>query len=249
MVRIENRILSPTAINTYLSCPRKFYLRYIKKLRTKPSIYLIRGQIVHQTICRFHGNHPRIATGMPLGKIRQELLGIFNDLWEKADYQLNALGLSFEQIEFYHDESELMLLNFSHWFYKHEMPIPDLSEARIFSNNLSTMGIIDAVHKRDDSLVLVDYKTSKHAKITDDMMRQAALYALLYEDKYKVVPDTVYIHFLKDPKDPQPIHIDEALLDYGKIVIESVREKTMSQDKESYPCTCGGYCERDFIKG
>jgi CRISPR/Cas system-associated exonuclease Cas4 (RecB family) len=186
---------------------------------------------------------------MPLGKIRQELLDIFNDLWEKADYQLNALGLSLEQIEFYHDESELMLLNFSHWFYKHEMPVPELSEVRLLSRNLSVMGIIDAVHKKDDSVVLVDYKTSKHAKITDDMMRQAALYALLYEDKYKVVPETVWIHFLKDPGDPQPIHIDDALLSYGNILIESVREKTMSQDKESYPCTCGGYCERDFIKG
>ena len=248
MVRIEKRILSPTAINTYLSCPRKFYLRYIKRLRTRPSIYLIRGQIVHKTICQFHRSHPRIETGMPLGKIRDELLGIFNELWEKADYQLNSLGLSKEQIEFYHDDSELMLFNFSHWFYKNEMPTPDLSEARILSRNLSLMGIIDAVHKRDDMVVLVDYKTSKHARITNDMMRQAALYALLYEDRYKIVPDAVWIHFLKDPGDPQPIHIDDALLNYGKILIQSVREKTASQDKESYPCTCGGYCERDFIK-
>ena len=36
VIRIANRILSPTDINTYLSCPRKFYLRYIKKLPTKP---------------------------------------------------------------------------------------------------------------------------------------------------------------------------------------------------------------------
>ena len=63
VVRIEDRILSPTAINTYLSCPRKFYLRYIKKLRTRPSIHLIRGQIVHQTLHQFHKNHPQISQG------------------------------------------------------------------------------------------------------------------------------------------------------------------------------------------
>ena len=249
MVKIGNRILSPTAINTYLTCPRKFYLRYIKRLRTRPSIYLIRGQIVHKTICQFHRNDPRIETGMPLGKIRYELLGIFKELWEKADYQLNSLGLCKEQIDFYHDDSELMLLNFSHWFYKNKMPTPDLCEARILSRNLSVMGIIDAVHKRGGKVVLVDYKTSKHARITNDMMRQAALYALLYEDRYKTVPDAVWIHFLKDPGDPQPIHMDDELLNYGKMLIQSVREKTVSQDRESYPCTCGGYCERDFIKG
>ena len=136
MVRIENRILSPTAINTYLSCPRKFYLRYIKKLRTKPSIYLIRGQIVHKTLQLFHRDHPQISPEMPLKKIREELLGIFNDQWEKAIERLNSLGLSREQIEFYHDDSEVMLLNFSHWFYKNDMPSPDLTETRIFSRNL-----------------------------------------------------------------------------------------------------------------
>ena len=29
----KKRWLSPTAINTYLRCPRKFFLRYIKKLK------------------------------------------------------------------------------------------------------------------------------------------------------------------------------------------------------------------------
>lgn len=54
VIRIERRVLSPTAINTYLSCPRKYYLRYIKKRRTKPSIHLIRGSLVHKTIHAFH---------------------------------------------------------------------------------------------------------------------------------------------------------------------------------------------------
>ncbi len=111
------------------------------------------------------------------------------------------------------------------------------------------MGIIDAVHKWGDKIILVDYKTSKHARITNDIMRQAALYALLYDDRYGIMPDAVWIHFLKYPGDPQPIHIDDELLQYVKITIESVREKTRSQDKEDYPCTCGGYCERDFING
>ena len=93
---------------------------------------------------------------------------------------MDYLELTPEQIEFYHDDSELMLFNFSHWFYKHGMPSPDLTEARIFSKNLRLMGIIDAVHENQDKIILVDYKTSKNPKITDDIKRQAALYALLY---------------------------------------------------------------------
>ena len=71
------------------------------------------------------------------------------------------------------------------------MPTPDLSEIRILSRRLSLMGIIDAVQKRDDTVLLVDYKTSTHTRITNDMMRQAPLYALLYEGKYKIMPDAI----------------------------------------------------------
>jgi CRISPR/Cas system-associated exonuclease Cas4 (RecB family) len=249
VVRIEKRILSPTAINTYLFCPRKFYLRYIKRLRTKPSIHLIRGQIVHRTIHDFHKNHPRIAPGISLHALRQELLNIFERHWEEAKESLDSLGVTREEIGFYHDDSQLMLLNFSHWFYKNNMPSPDLSEAKIVSKTLSLMGIIDAVHEWPEKVILVDYKTSKNPVITNDIQRQAALYALLYQDKYKIVPEAVWIHFLKTPDDPQPIHIDDELLNYGRILIESVEEKTTSYDEQSYPCKCGGYCERDFTMG
>jgi CRISPR/Cas system-associated exonuclease Cas4 (RecB family) len=248
VVRIERRTLSPTAINTYLQCPRKFYLRYIKKRPTKPSIHLIRGKIVHRTIHDFHTRNPGMSSQTPLHAIRRTLLGMFREHWQEAQESLDSLGLTGEEIQFYRDDSERMLMNFSHWFVKHGMPTPDLSEAKIVSKNLSLMGIVDAVHQWPEKVILVDYKTSKNPVITSDMERQAALYALLYQDKYKVVPEAVWIHFLKNPDDPQPVHIDEELLSYGRILIESVQEKTRSYDEHSYPCTCGGYCEEDFIR-
>ena len=247
VVRIKNRFLSPTAVNTYLSCPRKFYYRYIQKLKTKPSIHLIRGQIVHQVLHRFHKNHPRIAPATEIAAIRQELLTTFNQLWDRAEGRLKALNMTQEQLEFYHDDSELMLFNFSHWFYKRQMPCPDLTEARLYSQTLRLMGIVDAIHETPDKVILVDYKTSKNPVITDDMKRQAAIYALLYQDKFNVIPDAVWIHFLVDPADPSPIHVDEHLLAYGKILVDSVREKTASENIGDYPCTCGGYCEKDLI--
>jgi hypothetical protein len=45
-----------------------------------------------------------------------------------------------------------------------------------------------------------------------------------------------------------PIHVDDELLQYGKILIQSVRKDTESKNENEYPCTCGGYCEKDFIK-
>lgn len=248
MVRIEKRILSPTAINTYQSCPRKFYLRYIKRLKTKPSIHLIRGLIVHKTLHQFNKNHTKTLPGIPLEKMCQELLTIFNKMWEESENSLNALGLPEEQIEFFHHDSELMLLNFGQWLFNNGLSTADLAETKMWSNNLRIMGIVDAVHIIGDKVILVDYKTSKYAKITEDIKRQAILYALMYQDKYGKAPDEVWIHFLKVQDDPLPIHIDENILEYGKVLIDSVHEKTTSKDEEDYPCKCGGYCERDFVK-
>ena len=59
MDNIPERILSPTSINTYLNCPRKFYLRYIQRLKSRPTIHLIRGQIVH----RFPDGDPTTTYG------------------------------------------------------------------------------------------------------------------------------------------------------------------------------------------
>ena len=246
MVRIEQRILSPTAINTYLSCPHKFYLRYIKRLPTKPSIHLIRGLVVHDTLYQFHRDNPEIPKQIPIGELRRKLLEIFNVRWEKAKPQMNSLGLSEEEIRYYHDDSELMLFNFSHWLLKHQMPSPESCEARIMSKNLMLMGVIDAVFSDENGIALVDYKTSKSAEITSDIQRQAALYALLYEDKYKRIPEKVLVHFLKTPDDPLPIYIDEQILEYGRLVLRSVQEKTKTWSEYDYPCTCGGYCEQDF---
>jgi CRISPR/Cas system-associated exonuclease Cas4 (RecB family) len=247
VVRIERRILSPTAINTYLSCPRKYYLRYIRKLRTKPSIHLIRGNLIHKTIQAFHRDCSRGPTSSSENEISESLLKTFNRLWVESQKDLDALGLPQAELDEYHVDSEQMLLNYAGWFTRQDTPpLVNYSEVRIFSDYLGVMGIIDAVRINGNEVTLIDYKTSKNPMVTDEIMRQAVLYALLYRDRYNKAPDVVCIHFLKNPGDPIDIHIDELFLEYAEILLESVREKTRANDEHSYPCTCGGYCERDF---
>lgn len=249
MVRIERRILSPTAINTYLACPRKYYLKYIKRLTTKPSIHLIRGNLIHKTIQTFH---KECARGPPAGKkeASESLIKTFNRLWQEAKQDINALSLSADQLREYHDDSEAMLVNFADWFCRQgSPPIADATEVKLFSDYYQLMGIVDAITVTGSEITITDYKTSKNPTVTDEIMRQAVLYALLYRDRYNRTPNIVCIHFLKSPGDPIPIYIDEIFLEYGEILIESVRDNIQTNDERSYACTCGGYCERDFITG
>ena len=247
MIKIALNYLSPTAINTYLSCPRKFFLRYIRKLKTKPSIYLIRGSIVHRVIERFHresGSHTFESTAH---KTISRLLGIFEEQWKNAGFRLDSLDLSPQEIQDYHDESRIMVINFGCWVHKSKHSRPDRAEVRLFSKKLGLMGIIDAVFRSDNESVLVDYKTSRKSEITSDIERQAALYALLWKDINGLAPSEEWIHFLNSEDEPSVIHIDEHFLSYAKITLESIKEKTRSVDEADYPCTCGGYCQRDFI--
>ena len=247
MIKIVLNYLSPTAINTYLSCPRKFFLRYIRKLKTKPSIYLVRGSIVHRVIERFHRESGSHAFESSAHKTVIRLLEIFEEQWKNAAFRLESLDLSSQEIQDYHDESRIMVINFGCWIHKSKPSPPARVEIRLFSKKLGLMGIIDAVYRSDNESVLVDYKTSRKSEITSDIECQAALYALLWKDINGSAPSKVWVHFLNREDDPSVIHIDEHLLSYARITLESIKEKTRSMDEADYPCTCGGYCQRDFI--
>jgi len=247
VVRIKSRILSPTAINTYIACPRKFYLRYIKRLRSKPSIYLIRGSIVHKVIHDFHLNFEKGDPKASLGRIEKALIDSFMMKWEQARASIDSLGLPEQWIQCHFFDTIAMLKNFAWWYRENGEPKITSSEIRLVSESLNIMGIIDAVYDSREGAILVDYKTSKKIEITPDITRQGALYALLYKELYGKEPAVIRIHFLASRDEPAAIFVDDHLLNYAQLLIDTVFEKTQSMKEDDYPCTCGGYCERDFI--
>ncbi|XPS87109.1 uncharacterized protein Dvar_51270 [Desulfosarcina variabilis str. Montpellier] len=196
----------------------------------------------------FQKNHPRIHPETHIDAIRSDLLTTFNRFWSHAYPQLEALNMGKASLEDFRQQSEKMLLNYSNWLLTHNLKCPDFSELRLFSNALSLMGIIDAVFQDPGRAVIIDYKTSQQAVLTDNIKRQAMIYALLYQERYQEMPDAVWIHFLIEPGEPVPIYIDEHLLDYAKLLVESVHEKTISSNEIDYPCTCGGFCEQGLVK-
>lgn len=209
---------------------------------------MIRGQIIHRTLKKFHTQFHKSTKKVSSMDILQQLLEIFEQLWEKTRTSINYLGLSKEKTDQIHQDSQIMLLNYSDWFSRTNMKVPGLSEKRIKSKKYHALGIIDGIYKTKGSIILVDYKTSQKPTITGDIFRQAAIYALLYADAYKKTPDVVNVHFVKFSGDPIPIHVDEHLLEYAKILITSVRKNTTSLNEKDYPCKCKEQCQKDFIK-
>jgi CRISPR/Cas system-associated exonuclease Cas4 (RecB family) len=243
---MERKILSPTSINTYLRCPRKYYLKYIKGLKEKPSIYLIRGKAVHDTLAQF--NKRDIITPTDLEELKIEILSLFNHYWLKQEGEIQTVRLSQETLNEYYHESAEMLIGWLKRQIKAVMSgqIKPETEVKLISETHRVMGIIDAIHNNNGKASLTDYKTSKKDTLTQDIKVQMAIYALIYRDTYGVLPDTIIIDFLKY-QTPITFKVTEEFPQYAIKLCKEIHEKTSSQNKEDYHCQCGGWCQKDFL--
>ena len=243
---MSQNILSPTSINTYLRCPRKYYLKYIKGLKEKPSIHLIRGKAVHDSIAKFHQINTRKFNTFE--EMRVELLSVFQQKWVEQEDEIRKLKLPEGILRDYYCESEQMLIG---WLKRHLKAVQNgqtrpETEVKLFSQNHRVMGIVDAIFRQNGAVSLTDYKTSKKEELTRDIKIQMAIYALIYQESFGMLPDSITIDFLK-LESQATFPVTEQFIQYAIKLCEDIHEKTSSLDKNDYPCECGGWCEKDFL--
>ena len=234
------------SINTYLRCPRRFYLHYIKKLKTRPNIHLLRGSAVHKTLERFFREN--VHSHVYYGEIRDAILDIFNEEWKARKDQFLNLKLKGQDLAFFYQESQKMIINWMQDFLKSggcNGQKPEL-EKTLFSKKWMLLGRIDAMYNARDPPVLIDYKTCKSIELTDEYKRQMGIYALLYEENYGVRPLTG-IHYVKFINGLRTFKMSDTCIKELKQTIIKIRRKIISTDEKDYPCRCGGWCEKDFV--
>jgi RecB family exonuclease len=239
------KFLSPTSINTYLRCPRKYYLKYIKGLKEKPSIHLIRGKAVHDAIAKIHkSNH---QGQQDLDGLKIALLTFFSDSWVAQDGQMSDLDLPEEALNDYYNESTEMLLG---WL-KRNLPslqnstLRPQAEVKLFSQNHRVMGIIDAIHSVNGKVSLTDYKTGKIDILSQDIKVQMSIYALLYRENFGVLPDQIILDFLKFQQ-AKAFPVTDDFVIYAERLCRKIHEKTSSLEEKDYLCKCRGWCAKDF---
>lgn len=240
------RVQSPSSINTFNQCQRKYYYQYIAKLPTSPSIHLLRGNIVHNALEEFFTIDltPALNNDFSIS-LRMVLLEFFNRSWKSKEKELLALGLPLDTLEFYHDESvrmlelwyssfseNLNLLSKKYGVHEAFRILTPIVEQEFISTTLGVRGFIDAVYNIDGKVTIMDYKTSSKDIITLEYKLQLAIYALLYNEKHGVVPDRLGISFLKFGD--RYLEFDKGILDFAKREILFVHENTLSTDVKDY---------------
>lgn len=250
------RIESPSSINTFRQCPRKYYYQYILKLPVSGSIHTIRGNVIHNVLETFflEGSIGLSSSDYSFA-LSQRLLHTFNAEWRQAIPQLQQLKLGRDQIVDSYSESMGMLNNFLQWFLQrlHVEMQQGLSFVDAFSlltpqveqhyesPIYKIQGYIDAISHYKGSVAVWDYKTSRKDEITAEYYLQLALYALLYQEKHGKAPDKVGVYFLRYGLRELPV--DTSLLQHAQIACEEIHVQTKSDDIASYPQRPGPLCK------
>jgi len=245
------RLQSPSSINTYRQCPRKYYFQYIEELSTKPSIHLIKGSVVHSVLEDFFDQDNLGADFKRVLRLRAAML--LKQHWESSKDELDSLGL--DDLGTHFDDAAIMVSNWLESFFKRMegLSAQGMSVAEAFktltpvreteyrSEGCGVRGFIDAIESVDGRIRLIDYKTSKSNHISDQYHLQLSIYALLYKEKHGELPHEVALCFLRHGE--KSIEATERMVDYAKKEIKQVHESTVSRSKDDYPLKPGPLCK------
>ena len=250
---MAKRIQSPSSINTFKQCPRKYYYQYILKAPTKPSIHLVRGRVVHSVLEDIYDEDVSQLTLENYKEHFQACIGrLFVGHWNKASEELETLGLNENVLAGYFEESVVMLFNWLNSFCRQiaQMDAPTFQdrfealkpqrELQFYSEKHQVRGFIDAIQEVNGQVHIVDYKTSKRDKMTSEYRLQLAIYSLMYFEKYGRLPHKAGLFFLKHGA--RDIDVDASLLQLAVNEIAFVHAHTESEDINDYPKNVTALC-------
>ncbi|MBS3123229.1 PD-(D/E)XK nuclease family protein [Candidatus Woesearchaeota archaeon] len=255
---MAKRIQSPSSINTFKQCMRKYYYQYIECLPTLPNIHQVRGNIAHSTLENFYTiDVSQFNEENYTQKFSSSLQQLFLHQWKQYLPKLQSLHLHPDQERFYFEETMLMLMNWGKHFLedlkqlrtKKNISIAEafllltpIREQEMSSQEWSVRGFIDAIHQFDDEVHIIDYKTNSSFEMKDSMVLQLAIYSLLYSEKHGKMPDKVGIFFLRQKL--KMMKVEKEHLELAKKEIAAIHEHTSkTEDKKDYKCSPSPLCK------
>jgi len=219
---------SPSSINTYLTCPYKFYLQYIEKTpqdHTKWTHYDTLGTSIHKVCEMFFRELMEPGALDKVSKPTEQFAEMLNRLYVRECSSL-PLGLKADARDILHSFLRQTVNDF---LEDKASFVPYAVEQHISTTHLDrpVYIIIDAIRRFDDGDELEDYKTSKSAQVSTEQIVQAATYVYFYQQVYKRTVKSFVFNFLRGPKRIN-LHITEDNIAYVLNEINDIQEATQS---------------------
>ncbi len=193
------RSLSPSKVTSFRDCALAFRFSAIDHLPEEPTIWTVKGTLVHQVLEQLFWHHERGAR--TVGAALAELDAVWASM--QIDPDFISLGLTSDEADGFRDEAWSLVQNYFALEDPNEVApvgIELLLEARV--GDLRLRGIIDRLDLTPEGeLVVVDYKTGRAPSPAFEQSKLVGvhIYALLCEEVFGRPPAEVRLLHLKEP--------------------------------------------------
>lgn len=176
--------LSFSQIETYETCPRQYWYKYIIRIPSKPSAAISYGNTIHQVMQEFY---MRLKNSEPEENLTLESL---LELYEKSWIPLGYMDKNHEKKFFTQGQNSLTSF-YNNLFDKLTIPLRLEEEFVTKIGDIKIKGKIDRIdqiNSENKEIEIVDYKTgtgkAKSKKIDKKGKRQLAIYAKAAEEVF-----------------------------------------------------------------
>lgn len=233
--------VSYSALNSFLTCPAKYKFSEIDKIKTSKSKEAIFGMLIHSALRIIHDTKRLIPPA------EEEVLKFFSNSWNKEIYESEAEeAVAFEQgvrilKEYYAKNypTKFRVIDLESYF---DAPIEDGKEIHQIT------GIIDRIDKlKDDSMEIIDYKTSRSLpsqKSVDENL-QLAVYHLGILKRWPMLaarPIKLSLYFVKHGEKLSTIKTNKDVEKTKEKILEII-DKIKKSDFAPVPNNLCDWCD------
>jgi putative RecB family exonuclease len=244
------RSLSPSKVNVFCDCALAFRFTAIERLPEPPSVWTVKGTLVHRALERLFWYHPQGARSPDAAAA--ELARAWDELHHDPEFAL--LGLDAEEAEKFRLDAATLL---EHYF---ELEDPNAVVTVGVEITLEAMiggvrmrGIIDRLDLGPDGeFVVVDYKTGRAPAPSFERSKLTGvhLYALLCEEVLGRPPAEVRLLHLREPLSLTAEPSEQALRGHRAktgAVWSAIERACRNEDFRPKPSSLCNYCRfREF---
>lgn len=246
-------IYSHSRLETFKTCPKKFYYNYIEKpdIEKKNSIEAFMGSMVHLAL-------EKLYTDLKFLKINSldQIIDYYLECWNKEydEKKIEIVRTSYSK-DNYIEMGKQYLTDYYNRYKPFdqgktiglEMQIP----IRFYDENTDTLynltGYIDRLTLvSEDHIEIHDYKTNKNPKnqLELDCDKQLALYQIAIEKMYPSVKkiDLVW-HFLSANLEMRSSRNKDQLENLEKEIISIIKEIEQARRKDYFPTNPSALCD------
>ncbi len=244
------RSLSPSKVTSFRDCALAFRFSAIDRLPEEPTIWTVRGTLVHQVLERLFWNHERGGRTPRAAAIE------FDAVWAslQSDPDFSVIALSADEAEKFRAEAWGLVENYFALEDPNEVTpvgIELLLEARLAG--LRLRGIIDRLDLTPEGeLIVVDYKTGRAPSPTYEQSKLVGvhIYALLCEEVFGRRPVEVRLLHLREPIAISTAPSEQSLRGQRQrtaAVWAAIERACHDEDFRPHPSPLCNYCNfRDF---